>query len=79
MHPRRELETKSRIVRQMRKPAGPVSSHMDSDKKKVMKCLCRLVAKDYASWRKLRNGTVWFRMHSGETYLLEETLIRRIA
>jgi len=44
----------------------------------VIKCLRQLVAHDHASCRALQNGIVWFRLHTGEIFLLEEKHILRI-
>lgn len=49
------------------------------DKALVMKYVGRLVADGYAQWSMLDNGEVEVRFTSGETYLLAETTILRLA
>jgi hypothetical protein len=49
------------------------------DKALVMTYIGRLVAGGFAEWEMLENGEVELRFNSGETYLLAETTILRIA
>jgi hypothetical protein len=51
----------------------------DPDKAFVMKYIGQLVAEGYADWAMLDNGDVEVRFTSGETYLLAETTILRLA
>jgi hypothetical protein len=44
-----------------------------------MKYIGQLVAEGYADWAMLDNGEVEVRFTSGETYLLAETTILRLA
>lgn len=54
-------------------------AHDDPDKAFVMKYIGQLVADGYAEWAMLDNGEVEVRFTSGETYLLAETTILRLA
>jgi hypothetical protein len=49
------------------------------DKALVMSYIGRLVADGFAAWEMLDNGEVEVRFTSGETYLLAETTILRLA
>ncbi|TAN00714.1 MAG: hypothetical protein EPN45_14025 [Rhizobiaceae bacterium] len=49
------------------------------DKALVMKYIGQLVADGYANWAMLDNGEVEVRFTSGETYLLAESTILRLA
>ncbi len=49
------------------------------DKALVMKYIGRLVAHGYGEWSMFDNGEVEVRFTSGETYLLAETTILRLA
>jgi hypothetical protein len=49
------------------------------DKALVMKYVGQLVADGYAEWEMLDNGEVEVSFTSGETYLLAETTILRLA
>lgn len=49
------------------------------DKALVMKYIGQLVVDGYAEWEMLDNGEVEVRFTSGETYLLAETTILRLA
>lgn len=49
------------------------------DKALVMKYIGQLVADGYAEWDMLHNGEIEVRFSSGETYLLAETTILRLA
>lgn len=49
------------------------------DKALVMKYIGQLVVDGYAEWEMLDNGEVEVRFTSGETYLLGETTILRLA
>lgn len=51
----------------------------NQDKALVMKYIGQLVAEGYADWAMLDNGEVEVRFTSGETYLLAETTILRLA
>jgi hypothetical protein len=49
------------------------------DKVLVMTYIGRLVADGFAAWEMLDNGEIELRFNSGETYLLGETTILRLA
>ena len=49
------------------------------DKALVMRYIGQLVADGYAEWAMLDNGEMEVRFTSGETYLLAETTILRLA
>ncbi|MDH7785478.1 hypothetical protein QBD01_001496 [Ochrobactrum sp. 19YEA23] len=49
------------------------------DKALVMKYIGQLVSDGYAEWAALDNGDIEVRFDSGETYLLAETTILRLA
>lgn len=49
------------------------------DKALIMTYIGRLVADGYAAWDILDNGEIEVRFMSGETYLLAETTILRLA
>ncbi len=51
----------------------------DPDKAFVMEYIGQLVADGYANWTMLDNGEVEVRFTSGETYLLAESTILRLA
>ena len=51
----------------------------DPAKVKVMGHLRKLVADGFAEWQKLDDGTIRLRLITGETYLLEQVTITRIA
>ena len=51
----------------------------DPDKALVMRYIGQLVADGYAEWAMLDNGEIEVRFTSGETYLLAETTILRLA
>lgn len=51
----------------------------DPAKALVMSCFRRLVADGHAEWHILASGELQLRFRSGETYLLAETTIVRIA
>ena len=58
-----------------------IAALMQSDpaKVKVMGHLRKLVADGFAEWQKLDDGTIRLRLITGETYLLEQATITRIA
>ena len=58
-----------------------IAALMQSDlaKIKVMAYVRKLVADGFAEWHRLDNGTIRLRLTTGETYLLEQTTITRIA
>lgn len=58
---------------------GAAPARDNPDKALVMKYIGRLVADGYAEWSLLDNGEVEVRFTSGETYLLAETTILRLA
>jgi hypothetical protein len=53
--------------------------HADPAKALVMRYVRQLVADGHADWGMLENGTVQLRCKTGETFLLGETMIVRIA
>jgi hypothetical protein len=52
--------------------------HADSAKALVMKYIGQLVADGFAEWDILNNGDIQLRFHTGETFLLKETVIVRL-
>jgi hypothetical protein len=54
-------------------------SRADPAKALVMTCICELVADGYAAWDVLDNGDVQVRLDTGETFLLAEAVIVRLA
>ena len=58
-----------------------IAALMQSDpaKIKVMTHFRKLVADGFAEWQTLDNGTIRLRLNTGETYLLEQATITRIA
>jgi hypothetical protein len=57
--------------------ASPI--HADPMKALVMKYIAQLVAAGRAEWEIRENGSVQLRCRTGEIFLLEETMIVRIA
>jgi hypothetical protein len=55
------------------------SVHADPMKALVMKYISQLVAGGLAEWEMRENGTVQLRCRTGEIFLLEETVIVRVA
>ena len=53
-------------------------SHADSAKAHVMKYIGQLVADGFAEWEMLDNGDIQLRFHTGETFILKETVIVRL-
>jgi hypothetical protein len=53
--------------------------HADPMKALVMKYIGQLVAVGHAQWEMLENGGVQLRCRTGEIFLLEETVIVRVA
>ncbi|MGV1760779.1 hypothetical protein ACQZ6F_00085 [Rhizobium sp. A22-96] len=51
----------------------------NADKALVMTYIGQLVADGYAEWAMLENGEIEVRFTSGETYLLAETTVLRLA
>lgn len=51
----------------------------DPTKTFVLNSLRKLVSDGYAEWQLRENGDIRIRFHSGETFLLAETTITRIA
>lgn len=60
--------------REVRAPAGT-----DSAKALVMAHIDRLVARGLAEWDMLEAGNIRLRFHTGETFLLEDAVITRLA
>jgi len=54
-------------------------THVDPAKALVMPSVGQLVADGYAEWDMLENGDVHLRCRTGETFLLAEAVIIRIA
>ena len=54
-------------------------SRADPAKALVMKCIGELVADGHAVWEVLDNGDVQVRLDTGETFLLAEAVIVRLA
>ncbi|MCA6110753.1 hypothetical protein [Bradyrhizobium cenepequi] len=54
-------------------------AYADPAKARVMAYFRRLVADGYAEWQMLENGDIRLRFRSGETYLLAQTAVIRIA
>ena len=57
--------------------ASPI--HADPMKPLVMKYIGQLVAAGHAEWEMRENGSVQLRCRTGEIFLLEETMIVRVA
>ena len=57
--------------------ASPI--HTDPMKALVTKYIGRLVAAGHAEWEMRENGSVQLRCRTGETFLLEEATIMRVA
>jgi hypothetical protein len=53
--------------------------HDDPAKARVMTYFRRLVADGHAEWQMLENGDIRLRFSAGQTYLLAQTTIVRIA
>jgi hypothetical protein len=53
--------------------------HGDPDKTLVMACIGQLVADGYAEWTMLDDGDIELSFNSGETLLLAERVIIRLA
>jgi len=53
--------------------------HTDPDKAIVMTCIGQLVADGYAEWTMLDDGDIELSFNSGETFLLAERVIIRLA
>jgi hypothetical protein len=61
-------------------PSGVIdSARVDPDRDRVMAYIRALVAAGLAQWHALDDGTVRFRLCTGETYLLKTTAMTRIA
>jgi hypothetical protein len=54
-------------------------THPDPMKSLVMKFIGQLVAAGHAEWKMRENGSVQLRFRTGEIFLLEETMIVRVA
>ncbi|MBR0696019.1 hypothetical protein [Bradyrhizobium lablabi] len=59
--------------------ASPALMQSDTAKVTVMRHLRKLVADGFAEWQTLDDGTIHLRLITGETYLLEQATITRIA
>jgi len=53
--------------------------HADPAKVRVMKCIGQFVTDGYTEWDVLDNGDIQLRFNTGETFLLTETAIVRLA
>lgn len=75
--PNKRLEKRARVDATF----DAIVALMQSDlaKVKVMAHFRKLVADGFAEWQTLDCGTVRLRLDTGETYLLEQTTITRIA
>jgi hypothetical protein len=68
-----------------RRDAAPVLDaiatrrYADPAKKVMMKYFGQLVADGFAKWELLEGENVWFRVETGETFVLGETAITRLA
>ena len=60
---------------------GPLANGPGADPERalVMACIGKLVAGGHADWRVLENGDIRLRLGTGETFLLAETAIVRLA
>jgi hypothetical protein len=56
-----------------------ITSHTDPMKPLVTKYIGKLVAAGHAEWQMRENGSVQLRCRTGEIFLLEETMIVRVA
>ncbi|WP_342725247.1 hypothetical protein AAFG07_41180 [Bradyrhizobium sp. B097] len=75
--PKKWLDKQERVEATFDAIAAPMQS--DLARIKVMAHFRKLVANGFAEWRMLDNGTIRLRLATGETYLLEQTTITRIA
>ena len=73
--PKKRLDRRERVEATL--DANPALS--DLAKIKVMAHVRKLVADGFAEWQSLENGIIRLRLITGETYLLEQTTITRIA
>jgi hypothetical protein len=53
--------------------------HADSDKTLVMSCIRQLVTDGYAEWIMLDDGDIELSLPTGETFLLAERVVIRLA
>ncbi|MEZ2132140.1 MULTISPECIES: hypothetical protein [unclassified Sinorhizobium] len=53
--------------------------HADPAKALVMACFDQIVADGFAEWMMLDNGDIQLRFNTGETFVLTETVIIRLA
>jgi hypothetical protein len=53
--------------------------HVDPAKAFAMACIGQFVTNGHAEWHMLGNGDIRLRLHTGETYLLTEAVIVRVA
>jgi len=74
-------KTSRRRLRRTKAPSDPIAGLFDTDpaKARVMKYIGQLVADGLAEWDMLDNGDVQLRFNTGETFLLAETVIIRLA
>ncbi|MGY3584832.1 hypothetical protein ACVIGB_006109 [Bradyrhizobium sp. USDA 4341] len=75
--PKKRLDKRERVEATLDAIAAPMQS--DLARVKVMAHFRKLVADGFAEWRTLDDGTIRLRLATGETYLLEQTTITRIA
>jgi hypothetical protein len=54
------------------------SIHADRAKAAVLASCGKLVADGFAEWLTLESGDIWFRLRTGETFLLETATVTRI-
>lgn len=83
MFSRAASEAKTRRWRRGRTKATPDASagffHADPARSLVIKCIGQFVTDGYADWDLLDNGDIHLRFNTGETFLLAETAIIRLA
>jgi hypothetical protein len=75
--PNKRLDQRVRV--EATSDAISVLVQSDPAKVKVMGHLRKLVADGFAEWQTLDDGTIRLRLITGETYLLEQATITRIA
>jgi hypothetical protein len=83
MLPRGGFDTKATQLRLCGTEATPDAivglAHADPAKALVMKYVGQLVTDGYAEWKLLANGEIELRFDTGETFILRDKVIVRIA
>jgi hypothetical protein len=69
----------SRLRRCGTEPARDVIVHADPAKAFVLACISQLVVDGHARWLRLDNGDIRLTFNTGETFLLANAVIVRVA